>query len=129
MKCDAEKGISCCSLLLLPLGKSCISSGGSYKKASLSLGVVIYGWIMFAQQQISRHETDRPHSLLSFPFKTLWCRRPPYSFCCQFYGFFNFALYEKSLYNDVVQIHKVMKIDVRKYYAMLSRRYSYTSSF
>jgi hypothetical protein len=72
MKCDVEEGISCCSLLsllLLPLGKSCISSRGSYKDVSLSLGVVIYGWIMFAQQQISQHETDRPLPLLSIPLK------------------------------------------------------------
>lgn len=68
MKCDAEEGISCCSLLLLPLGKSCISSGGSYKNVSVSFGVVIYGWIMFSQQQISQHETDRSSLSLSSPF-------------------------------------------------------------
>jgi hypothetical protein len=71
MKCDAEEGISCCSLLLLPLGKSCISTGGSYKNVSVSFGVVIYGWIMFAQQQISQHEND--HSSLSSPFPLKRC--------------------------------------------------------
>ena len=65
MKCYAQKEISCCSLFPLPLGKSCVSSTGSYKNVSVSFGVVIYGWIMFAQQQISQHETDRPPSSLS----------------------------------------------------------------
>jgi hypothetical protein len=69
MKCDAEEGISSCSLLLLLLGKSCIMSGGSYKNVSVSFGVVIYGWIMFAQQQISQHETDRPSLSSPFPLK------------------------------------------------------------
>jgi len=124
MKCYAQKEISCCSLFPLPLGKSCVSSTGSYKNVSVSFGVVIYGWIMFAQQQISQHETDRPPllslCLLYFLFKTLWCRLPPYGVCCHFYGFFNFVLYEKSLYNDVAQIHQVMKIDVRKQHKVLT---------
>jgi hypothetical protein len=53
------------SVLLLPLDKSSISSGGSYKNVSVSFGVVIYGWIMLAQQPISQHETDRLSLTLS----------------------------------------------------------------
>jgi hypothetical protein len=74
MKCNAGEGISCRSFPLLQLGKSSVSSGGSYKNVSVSFGVVIYGWIMFALPPISQHETDSlclslSLSLFSFPFK------------------------------------------------------------
>jgi hypothetical protein len=58
-------GISYCSWLLLPLGKSCISSRGSYKNVSVLFGVLIHGLIMFAQLQITQHQTDRPPLSLS----------------------------------------------------------------